>query len=150
MNPEFNKEKTETGLRWIHPATGEILLDTSQPEPRPAQTRDDALRVLKNYLPGFKEPAGPLPELPFEDIPAVEVTHPDVNWHYHGPSGHSLGRDDRGRDYESSPDGKLTRIYSLSQKRQSVAFANIHGAAKAARKYDIPAVTIRKWITRGF
>jgi hypothetical protein len=72
-----------------------------------------------------------------------------VKWSYHGASGWSYGQDDDGRNYELSPDGKLKRIYSLSQRNEAVAYARRLGAAKGGRKYDIPAKTIRSWMSRG-
>jgi hypothetical protein len=73
----------------------------------------------------------------------------DINFHYHGASGYSYGTNVKGHDVMVSPEGRVTRIYSLNRKADAVAYAGRFGAAKSARKFDIPAGTIRKWVQRG-
>lgn len=84
---------------------------------------------------------------------AVLVSNPaevkiTVEWHYHGGSGWSYGRDQAGHNYEMSPEGKVKRIYSMNESREAVAYAGQFGPAKAARKFDIPVDTIRSWKRR--
>ena len=103
----------------------------------------NARRVLRLY--GFN--------LPDDDDYAVPVDHLTeagimVEWHYRGASGWSYGKDQEGRNYEMSPEGRLKRIYSLNERGETVTYAQRFGAARAARKFDVPAGTIRSWINR--
>ena len=111
-------------------------------------TREDALRVLRNQLPGFKEPVGPLPALDWDDD-MERYPMDNITFHYHGQSGYSYGVTSMGHDVSVSPAGKVDRLYSINQRREAVEYARRFGAAKAARKFDIPAGSIRSWMVRG-
>lgn len=113
-----------------------------------SRTRVDALRTLRGHLPGFKVPKGPLVELGWDDAKERPVSE-SIVFHYHGHSGYSYGRNRAGHDVSVSPRGKTERLYTLNQRRDAVEFAGRFGAAKAARKFDIPAATIRSWARRG-
>lgn len=106
-------------------------------------TQANARRVLRLYG----------ADLPDDDY-AVPVTNPAevrimVDWHYHGASGWSYGRDQAGHNYEMSPEGRMARIYSMNERAEAVAYAGRFGDTKAARKFDVPRRTIRTWAERG-
>jgi hypothetical protein len=110
-----------------------------------SRTREDSLRVLRNHLPGFREPSGELPALRWDDLEGKPM---DINFHYHGESGWSYGTTTAGHNVEVSPAGKVKRIYSLNERAEVVTFAGRVGPGKASKKFDIPAGTIRSWMGR--
>jgi hypothetical protein len=109
-----------------------------------AATRANARRVLRLY--GFKLPDNDGYAAPVDHITEAGIT---VEWHYQGASGWSYGTDQDGHNYELSPAGKLSRIYSLNERHDAMAYMGRFGASKAARKFDIPQRTIRSWAERG-
>jgi len=110
-----------------------------------AEALANARRVLRLY--GWVVPDGiNVVTIPEGKAAVIALA---VDWYYHGASGWSYGRDESGHNYEQSPGGKLKRIYSLNQRNEAVAYARRYGAAKAGRKYDVPAKTIRSWMNRG-
>ena len=109
-----------------------------------ADTRANARRVLR--LHGFKLPDNDGYAAPVDHIMEAKIT---VEWHYQGASGWAYGTDQAGHNYELSPAGKLSRLYSLNERHDAMAYMGRFGASKAARKFDIPQRTIRSWAERG-
>ena len=63
-------------------------------------------------------------------------------WYYKSPT-HIYGDDGHGHAVEFDRNaGKVIRLYSVNERREAVAYARRFGAAKAARKFEIPPATI--------
>jgi hypothetical protein len=105
---------------------------------RAGNSASDPRRVLELYLPGFNDTVKPL------DPPEGSK----YRWHYQTLA-IALGTDESGRDVEfDRHTGKIHRIYSVSERREAILCARRLGAAKTARKFNIPDATIRSWVNR--
>jgi hypothetical protein len=121
---------------------GEIISERdSQPQLSAEEKQAKARRVLEVQY-GVSIP---------ENQPPVHATPPRTgfNWHYEGDT-KAIGVTSAGKDVEFDfTTGKVTRLYSLNQRRDAAAYARRFGAAKAARKFDIPRKTVTTWVNRG-
>lgn len=136
--------------RIIETITGER--DDPGFQPTPGEKRAKARRVLEVQY-GFKFPLeGEYDVLPGDStvaVPAGEsIMARNCNWHWKGTD-KAIGTDQAGHDVEFDyQSGKVTRIYSQNDRREAVSYARRFGPAKASRKLNIPAGTIRSWINR--
>jgi hypothetical protein len=106
--------------------------------PKREDTQARALRTLQVQY-GYKGSADD------NHHPCYASPPTGYSWHYEGVY-RALGTDSGGHDVEFEfSSGKLSRIYSINQRRDAVNYARRYGTAKAAAKYDIPAATIRSW-----
>lgn len=132
ISPVFIRERD----RLIDAKTGEVIYIEREQRAR-------ARRTLELY--GFNV----IDPKPFAAFSREELEPPTwVSWHYTGIE-YMYGTDDAGHDYRYGfATGKTTRITSLNERAAATAYARIHGAAKASRRYGIPAATVRQWIHR--
>jgi hypothetical protein len=104
----------------------------------PAERQRKARRVLELY--GW--------HIPDKPATCYAVPPKGYDWYFEGDHA-AYGTDSNGHSVEFDfATGKLRRMYSLNDKRRAVAYAKRYGAAKAAKKYDIPAATVRVWTRR--
>jgi len=131
--------------------TGEVIgdyyeIEASRFRPKADKSREDALRVLRNHLPGFREAErdGWKGGTMAAHAPTIHAT-----WYY-SSGDRSFGVTDDGHDvvYDFST-GRVQRIYSINQKREAIEAAKEFGLTVAAKKYGIPKTTISAWIKRG-
>jgi hypothetical protein len=121
---------------------GHRIIDTlasERKEPAPDEKQAKARRVLeRQYGARIPENYGPVYAVP-----------PDgYDWHYEGTY-RAYGTDSIGHSVEFDfRTGKVQRIYSQNQRKEVVSYARASTAAKASRKFGIPAGTIRSWMKR--
>jgi hypothetical protein len=123
--------------------TGEIAGEWIQVDIAGLTPSDNKFRVLELYLPGFVQGLERVRE------EARKLNAPTgFDWHYRSET-HFYGHDSAGHTVQwDKTSNKLTRLYSVNDRRRSVEYASRFGAAKSGRKYQIPAATIRKWTQR--
>ena len=116
----------------------DIIQERDSHQPSPEEKQAKARRVLEMY--GFNIPDKPQ---------RVHASPPrGYSWHYEGDY-KAIGVDTLGHNVEFDfTNGKVQRIYSVNQRREAVDYARRFGAARASRKLDIPAATIRSWASR--
>lgn len=112
--------------------------DSRKPESR-EQVQAKARRTLKMQY-GF--------DITEQRQPVHAAPPKGYRWHYEGTY-KAYGTDDSGNDVEFDfRSNRVSRIYSVNQRREAIAYARRYGSVKAAQKFGIPSATIRQWIVR--
>lgn len=80
-------------------------------------------------------------------FPPVYAAPPETcDWHFESDQ-IAIGVDSHGHNVEFSFEtGELRRIFSDNDRREVARYAIAHGAAEAARKYELSASTVRNWV----
>jgi hypothetical protein len=74
----------------------------------------------------------------------------DVSYYFRANSGRSYGITTDGHDVRrDDATGRISRMYSMTQKRDAVEVVREYGLSAASRKLDIPRPTLKSWATRG-
>jgi hypothetical protein len=128
----------------VNMETGEVVGDWPEIDVTGFLSSGNHIRVLELYLPGFAQAI----ELVREEARMLNAPN-GFDWHYRSPT-HIYGSDSSGHSVEfDRATGRVTRLYSVNERRQAVDYAQRFGPTKASRKLGVPVNTIKSWAKRG-